>query len=235
MIISFSCSLYRFAQYSSNFSVWLSNIPGTSALSLDGRASPGTSVPPWLHNTGMEWLIQGITALTGICCVIGRFWPDTVGSPHGGGPPAGWGRPEPITLGQPWCPYFLRAGSSDFSGVVILTSARHLGISRRWSRNSMIRSGKATATGRSSQICLVTAFGGPISGGIWTPHRCYPGQPDSRWRNTKIAYDSIMPSTLLQNLPDLLIILIMLIMSASMSTSLLVLTSSSTLTIDFYQ
>ena len=117
-------------------------------------------------------------------------------------------------------------------GVVVLTSLGTWGLPQMVHKFYAIKSEKAINTG----AVISTLFAVVVSGG------CYflggfarlfdaPAIYDAQG---KIVYDSIIPH-MLSGLPDILIgIVIVLVLSASMSTlSSLVLTSSSTLTLDF--
>ena len=117
-------------------------------------------------------------------------------------------------------------------GVVVLTSLGTWGLPQMVHKFYAIKSEKAINTG----TVISTLFAVVVSGG------CYflggfarlfdaPAIYDAQG---KIVYDSIIPH-MLSGLPDILIgIVIVLVLSASMSTlSSLVLTSSSTLTLDF--
>ena len=114
-------------------------------------------------------------------------------------------------------------------GVVLLTSLGTWGLPQMVQKFYAIKSEKAINTG----TVISTAFAMIVAGG------CYFLGGFGRLFSTEEAvntsgYDSIIPE-MLKNLPDILIaIVIILVLSASMSTlSSLVLTSSSTLTLDF--
>ena len=114
-------------------------------------------------------------------------------------------------------------------GVVVLTSLGTWGLPQMVGKFYAIKSEKNIKTG----MIVSTVFAIVVSGG------CYFLGGFGRLFSDKInlakdGFDSIIPS-MLATLPDLLIgIVIVLVLSASMSTlSSLVLTSSSTLTIDF--
>ena len=114
-------------------------------------------------------------------------------------------------------------------GVIILTSLGTWGLPQMVGKFYAIKSEKNIKTG----MIVSTVFAIVVSGG------CYFLGGFGRLFSDKInlakdGFDSIIPS-MLATLPDLLIgIVIVLVLSASMSTlSSLVLTSSSTLTIDF--
>ena len=115
---------------------------------------------------------------------------------------------------------------------MILTSLGTWGLPQMIHKFYTIRSEKAIATGTviSTLFAIVISGGSYFLGGfgrLFDSPAIYNG-------NGSVAYDTIIPA-MLSGLPDLLIgIVVMLVLSASMSTlSSLVLTSSSTLTLDF--
>ena len=176
--------------------------------------------------------IQGIFMLVGICAVIGAVLNGQGGFYHaltelaiqvptesevlpvaGNGIFASFFGPDPMNL----------------LGVVILTSLGTWGLPQMIGKFYAIKSEKAVKTG----MIVSTVFAIVVSGG------CYFLGGFGRLFSDKIniavdGYDSIIP-TMLSTLPDILIgVVIVLVLSASMYTlSSLVLTSSSTLTIDF--
>lgn len=113
-------------------------------------------------------------------------------------------------------------------GVVILTSLGTWGLPQMVHKFYTIKDDRAIKTGTiiSTIFALVIAGGSYFLGGFG---RLF----DPAMENGKIAFDSIVPN-MLSTLPDILIgIVVVLVLSASMSTlSSLVLTSSSTLTLD---
>lgn len=116
-------------------------------------------------------------------------------------------------------------------GVVVLTSLGTWGLPQMVQKFYAIKSGPAVKQGAiiSTVFAFVVAGGSYFLGGFG---RLYEGQIEYAANGTPI-YDSVIP-TMLSTLPDILIgLVIVLVLSASMSTlSSLVLTSSSTLTID---
>lgn len=116
-------------------------------------------------------------------------------------------------------------------GVVVLTSLGTWGLPQMVQKFYAIKSGPAIKQGAiiSTIFAMVVAGGSYFLGGFG---RLYSGQIEMSATGTPI-YDSIIP-TMLSTLPDLLVgLVIVLVLSASMSTlSSLVLTSSSTLTLD---
>ena len=120
----------------------------------------------------------------------------------------------------------------DLLGVIVLTSLGTWGLPQMVQKFYAIKTGPAIKQGAiiSTIFAFVVAGGSYFLGGFG---RLYEGQIEYAANGTPI-YDSIIP-TMLSTLPDVLIgLVIVLVLSASMSTlSSLVLTSSSTLTIDF--
>lgn len=116
-------------------------------------------------------------------------------------------------------------------GVIILTSLGTWALPQMVQKFYAIKTGPAIKQGAiiSTVFAMVVAGGSYFLGGFG---RLYGDQVEMTAAGTPV-YDSIMP-TMLSTLPDLLIgIVIVLVLSASMSTlSSLVLTSSSTLTLD---
>ena len=122
----------------------------------------------------------------------------------------------------------------NLMGVVILTSLGTWGLPQMVQKFYAIKSGPAVKQGAiiSTLFAFVVAGGSYFLGGFG---RLYADQIEMSASGTPV-YDSIVP-TMLSTLPDLLIgIVIVLVLSASMSTlSSLVLTSSSTLTLDLLE
>lgn len=126
---------------------------------------------------------------------------------------------------------FLGPDPVNLLGVVILTSLGTWGLPQMVQKFYAIRDEKAVQTGTviSTVFAVIVACGCYFLGGfgrLFDTPAIY--KPDG-----SIAFDAIIPS-MLGTLPDFLIgIVIMLVLSASMSTlASLVLTSSSTITID---
>ena len=177
--------------------------------------------------TVMNDFIQGIVMLLGIVAVIVAVLVNNGG----------------FTEPSPRCRLFpprqrdgravrqlLRAEPADLIGVIVLTSCTW-GLPQMVQKFYAIKSGPAIKQGAiiSTVFAMVVAGGSYFLGGFG---RLYGDQVEMTAAGTPV-YDSIMP-TMLSTLPDLLIgIVIVLVLSASMSTlSSLVLTSSSTLTLD---
>lgn len=117
-------------------------------------------------------------------------------------------------------------------GVVILTSLGTWGLPQMVQKFYAIKNEKAIKTGTivSTAFALIVAGGCYFLGGFG---RLFDSEAIHN-ADGSVIYDAIVPS-MLSSLPDVLIgIIIVLVLSASMSTlSSLVLTSSSTLTLDF--
>mgnify|MGYP000964906035 CR=1 FL=1 len=182
--------------------------------------------------TAINDLIQGIIMLFGIVAVV-----VAVLNGQGGFMDAMFNLSKipsdiPITQGQQGAfASFFGPDPLNLLGVVILTSLGTWGLPQMVHKFYTIRDEKAVKTG----TIISTIFAIVVSGG------CYFLGGFSRLYDTAairdgaggVIYDAIIPS-MLSSLPDLLIgIVIVLVLSASMSTlSALVLTSSSTLTLD---
>lgn len=183
--------------------------------------------------TAINDFIQGIIMLVGIIVVI-----LAVLSGKGGFMEAVRKLSEipsdvPATMGQQGAfASFFGADPVNLVGVIILTSLGTWGLPQMVHKFYAIKSERAIKTG----TIVSTAFAIVVSGG------CYFLGGFARLYDTEaiynaeggIVYDAIVPS-MLSTLPDILIgIVIVLVLSASMSTlSSLVLTSASTLTLDF--
>lgn len=186
--------------------------------------------------TAWNDFIQGIIMLFGICAVIaavlngqGGFLnavkelaaisADDVAVPSlqgGQGLLASFFGPDPLNL----------------LGVIVLTSLGTWGLPQMVHKFYAIKDEKAVKTGTvvSTFFAIIISGGCYFLGGFGRLFDC-----DAIYKaDGSIAFDSIVPQ-MLSTLPDILIgIVIVLVLSASMSTlSSLVLTSSSTLTLDF--
>ncbi len=117
-------------------------------------------------------------------------------------------------------------------GVVVLTSLGTWGLPQMVTKFYAIKDKEAARKGAiiSTIFAFVVAGGSYFLGGFG---RLYSAQVEINPATELPVYDSIVP-TMISNLPDVLVgIVIVLVLSASMSTlSSLVLTSSSTLTLD---
>ncbi len=184
--------------------------------------------------TALNDFIQGIFMLFGICAVIasvlngqGGFYSALEGL-AAQSPAAG----EAVKVaGDGIFASFFGPDPLNLLGVIILTSLGTWGLPQMVGKFYAIKSEKSVQTG----MLVSTFFAVIVSGG------CYFLGGFGRLFSDKVdiavgGYDSVIP-TMLSTLPDILIgVVIVLVLSASMSTlSSLVLTSSSTLTIDFLE
>ena len=191
--------------------------------------------------TALNDFIQGIIMLIGICAVIGAVLAGqggfleaiktlstiqtdpTVTTPalqDAGGLFASFFGPDPLNL----------------LGVVVLTSLGTWGLPQMVHKFYAIKDEKSVKTGTivSTFFAIIIAGGCYFLGGFGRLFADKPGIIETLEDGTqKVAFDNIVP-TMLSTLPDILIgIVVVLVFSASMSTlSSLVLTSSSTLTLD---
>ena len=177
--------------------------------------------------TAINDFVQGIIMLIGICAVIG-----SVLKGQGGFLAAldGLGKVADETVSSTPGVFgsFFGPDPVNLLGVVILTSLGTWGLPQMVQKFYAIRSEKSISTG----TIVSTFFAFVVAGG------CYFLGGFGRLFSDKIdiaanGYDSVIP-TMLSGLPDILIaVVVILVLSASMSTlSSLVLTSSSTLTLD---
>lgn len=183
--------------------------------------------------TAINDFVQGIVMLVGIVAVIA-----SVLNGQGGFMQAVFKLSEipsdiPVTLGQQGAfTSFFGPAPLNLLGVVILTSLGTWGLPQMVSKFYAIRDEKAVKTG----TVISTLFAIVVSGGCYFLGGFARLFDSDAIRNGQggIVYDAIIP-TMLNSLSDILIgIVIVLVLSASMSTlSSLVLTSSSTLTLDF--
>ena len=177
--------------------------------------------------TAINDFIQGIIMLFGICAVV-----LAVLKSQGGFLAAldGLGQvSDPAVSATPGIfASFFGPDPVNLLGVVILTSLGTWGLPQMVQKFYAIRSEKSISTG----TIVSTAFAFIVAGG------CYFLGGFGRLFSANIdiaanGYDSVVP-TMLSGLPDILIaVVVILVLSASMSTlSSLVLTSSSTMTLD---
>lgn len=182
--------------------------------------------------TAINDFIQGIIMLFGIIAVI-----VAVLNGQGGFTEAVFKLAEiesdvPATLGQKGAfTSFFGPDLPNLLGVVVLTSLGTWGLPQMVHKFYAIKDEKAVKTG----TIISTAFAIVVSGGCYFLGgfgRLFDS-PAIYKEDGSVIYDAIIPA-MLQNLPDIMIgIIIVLVLSASMSTlSSLVLTSSSTLTLD---
>lgn len=183
--------------------------------------------------TAINDFIQGIIMLIGIVLVI-----VAVLNGHGGFYEAVrqlsvLESDVPVTLGQQGAfTSFFGPDVVNLFGVVILTSLGTWGLPQMVHKFYAIKDERSVKTG----AIVSTVFAIIISGGCYFLGgfaRLY-SEADIYKPDGSVMYDAIVPQ-MLSTLPDILIgIVIVLVLSASMSTlSSLVLTSSSTLTLDF--
>lgn len=183
--------------------------------------------------TAINDFIQGIIMLFGIVAVIAAVLNGQGGFMEAVKSLAQFESDVPVTAGQPGAfTSFFGPDPINLLGVVILTSLGTWGLPQMVHKFYAIKDEKAIKTG----TIISTLFAVVISGG------CYFLGGFGRLFNNKeiyseagtVIYDSIIPY-MLSRLPDILIgIVVVLVLSASMSTlSSLVMTSSSTLTLDF--
>ena len=178
--------------------------------------------------TAVNDFIQGIIMLFGICAVI-----LSVLKSQGGFLAALNGLAEVVDPAVSETPgvfnSFFGPDPVNLLGVVILTSLGTWGLPQMVQKFYAIRSEKSVEAGTviSTLFAFVVAGGCYFLGGFG---RLFSDRVDVAAE----GYDAIVPA-MLSGLPDILIaIVVILVLSASMSTlSSLVLTSSSTLTIDF--
>ena len=187
--------------------------------------------------TALNDFIQGIIMLIGICLVIGAVLAGKGGfteavkslSTVATDPSV---TTEALSDGQGLFASFFGPDPLALLGVVVLTSLGTWGLPQMVHKFYAIKDEKAVKTGTvvSTFFAIVIAGGCYFLGGFG---RLFADQPGAVNADGSVAYDSIVPS-MLSTLPDILIgIVVVLVFSASMSTlSSLVLTSSSTLTLD---
>lgn len=183
--------------------------------------------------TAINDFIQGIIMLVGICAVI-----FSVLSGQGGFYQAVFDLAKiesdaVITMGQQGVfASFFGPDPINLLGVVILTSLGTWGLPQMIHKFYTIKDEKSIRYGTiiSTVFAMVIAGGCYFLGGF---ARLFDS-PAIHSEEKGVIFDAIIPS-MLQSLPDVLIgIVIVLVLSASMSTlAALVLTSSSTLTLDF--
>ena len=191
--------------------------------------------------TALNDFIQGIIMLIGICAVIASVLNGQGGFLNAIKElsliPADPAVTTPaLAESQGLFASFFGPDPLNLLGVVILTSLGTWGLPQMVQKFYAIKDEKAVKTGTvvSTFFAIVIAGGCYFLGGFGRLFGDMPGIVNVLDDGTvKIAFDSIVPS-MLSTLPDLLIgIVVVLVFSASMSTlSSLVLTSSSTLTLD---
>lgn len=182
--------------------------------------------------TAINDFIQGIIMLIGIVAVIAAVLSGQGGFMNAISEMVQIPSDVPLTAGQPGAfTSFFGPDPLNLLGVVILTSLGTWGLPQMIGKFYAIKDEKSINTG----TVISTVFAIVVSGG------CYflggfgrlfdsPAIYDA---SGEVVFDSIVPH-MLSGLPDILIgIVVVLVLSASMSTlSSLVLTSSSTMTLD---
>ena len=183
--------------------------------------------------TAINDFIQGIIMLIGIVAVIASVLSGQGGFLEAIEKMAEIPSDIPVTLGQPGAfTSFFGPDPLNLLGVVILTSLGTWGLPQMVGKFYAIKDEKSIHTG----TVISTIFAVIISGGCYFLGgfgRLFDGK-EIYDASGVVVFDSIIPH-MLSSLPDILIgIVVVLVLSASMSTlASLVLTSSSTLTLDF--
>ncbi len=183
--------------------------------------------------TAINDFIQGIIMLGGIIAVIGAVLTGQGGFLNAVKEMAQIPSDVPLTIGQPGAfTSFFGPDPLNLLGVVILTSLGTWGLPQMVGKFYAIKDEKAINTG----TVISTLFAVVISGGCYFLGGFGRLFDDPSLHDTagNMVFDGIIPH-MLSTLPDILIgIVVVLVLSASMSTlASLVLTSSSTLTLDF--
>ena len=184
--------------------------------------------------TAINDFIQGIIMLFGIVAVIAAVLSGQGGFVEAIRKLAEIPSDVAITAGQQGAfTSFFGPDPFNLVGVVILTSLGTWGLPQMVHKFYAIKDEKAVKTG----TIISTLFAVVVSGGCYFLGgfgRLFDDQSLYDAATGNVIYDSIIPF-MLSKLPDILIgVVIVLVLSASMSTlSSLVLTSSSTLTLDF--
>lgn len=183
--------------------------------------------------TAINDFIQGIVMLIGIVVVILAVLNGQGGFTEAVKSLAELKSDIPVTLGQQGAfTSFFGPDPVNLLGVVALTSLGTWGLPQMIHKFYTIKDEKSIQSG----TIISTIFAIVVSGGCYFLGgfaRLFD-VPAIHAEDGTVIYDAIIPS-MLSSLPDILIgIIIVLVLSASMSTlSSLVLTSSSTLTLDF--
>nr|MBQ8253617.1 sodium/solute symporter [Lachnospiraceae bacterium] len=182
--------------------------------------------------TAINDFIQGIVMLFGIVAVIAAVLNGQGGFIEAVKSLAQLESDVPLTMGQPGAfTSFFGPDPVNLVGVVVLTSLGTWGLPQMVHKFYAIKDEKSIRSG----TIISTFFAIMVSGGCYFLGgfgRLFDS-PAIHNEDGSVIYDAIIPS-MLSTLPDILIgIVIVLVLSASMSTlSSLVLTSSSTLTLD---
>lgn len=183
--------------------------------------------------TAINDFIQGIIMIGGIIAVVGAVLNGQGGFIEAVKNLSVLESDVPVTLGQQGAfTSFFGPDPANLLGVIVLTSLGTWGLPQMVHKFYTIKDEKAVKTG----TIISTLFAVVISGGCYFLGgfaRLFDS-PAIYGADGAIIYDAIIPE-MLSSLSDVLIgIVVILVLSASMSTlSSLVLTSSSTLTLDF--
>ncbi|MCI9448309.1 MAG: sodium:solute symporter [Lachnospiraceae bacterium] len=183
--------------------------------------------------TAINDFIQGIVMLGGIVAVIAAVLNGQGGFLNAVRSLAELESDVAVTMGQKGAfASFFGPDPLNLLGVIILTSLGTWGLPQMIHKFYTIKDEKAVQSGTiiSTLFAIVVSGGCYFLGGFG---RLFD-TPAIRKEDGSVIFDAIIPS-MLSTLPDILVgIVIVLVLSASMSTlSSLVLTSSSTLTLDF--
>ena len=182
--------------------------------------------------TAINDFIQGIIMLVGIVAVIAAVLSGQGGFTQAVITLSQIPSDVPVTAGQQGAfTSFFGPDPMGLLGVVVLTSLGTWGLPQMVQKFYAIKNEKAIRTG----TIISTLFAVVVSGGCYFLGgfgRLFDGDA-IRNAQGNVVYDSIVPF-MLSKLPDILIgVVVVLVLSASMSTlSSLVLTSSSTMTLD---
>ncbi len=183
--------------------------------------------------TAMNDFIQGIIMLVGIVAVVAAVLSGQGGFMEAVRKMAEIPSDLPVTQGQPGAfTSFFGPDPLNLLGVVILTSLGTWGLPQMIGKFYAIKDEKSINTG----TVISTVFAIVVSGGCYFLGgfgRLFDDPAIYDQTTGAVVYDNIIPH-MLSALPDILVgIVVVLVLSASMSTlSSLVLTSSSTITLD---
>jgi SSS family solute:Na+ symporter len=183
--------------------------------------------------TAINDFIQGLIMLAGIVLVIASVLSGQGGFLNALHKLSAFPSDVAATAGQSGAfTSFFGPDPLNLLGVIILTSLGTWGLPQMVHKFYTIKSERSINTGTiiSTVFAVIIAGGSYFLGGFG---RLFDS-PEIRSQGGGVIYDSIIPF-MLSSLPDILIgVVVILVLSASMSTlSSLVLTSSSTLTLDF--
>lgn len=183
--------------------------------------------------TAINDFVQGIIMLAGIIAVIANALSNNGGFMSAINSLAQFPSDNPVTQGQPGVfTSFFGPDPKNLLGIVILTSLGTWGLPQMIHKFYAIKNERAIKSGTiiSTVFAVIVAGGSYFMGGF---ARLYNGDAITAEDGT-IIYDAIVPH-MLSSFSDALIgIVVVLVLSASMSTlASLVMTSSSTLTLDF--